>query len=103
MTTPPAPPSAAPPPLAGDAPVGVPLPGAPPDPLFAALLDIQTARTAPAEGHTSDTPDAPPAAPATDPTALGELLAALPLPVAAQPVPPAEPIAKPAADRKSVV
>jgi flagellar hook-length control protein FliK len=96
MTTSPAPPSAAAPPAVGDAPSGVPQPGAPPDPLFAALLDIQTARTAPAEGHTSDTPDGTPAAPAADPTALGELAAAaLPAPVAPQAVAPAAPTAKP--------
>ena len=81
---------AAPPPgrPAADAKPGAPQTEAPPDALFAALLNLTTARTAPAEGQTLDaplvTPERPapkpadPAAPApTEGTPLDALLAAL--------------------------
>jgi flagellar hook-length control protein FliK len=72
-----------------DTPPGTPQPEAPPDALFAALLDIQTtARTAPAEGQTTETPDAPAATPATDAT---ELAAALPVAAPLAPATPATP------------
>jgi flagellar hook-length control protein FliK len=74
-----------------DAAPGTPQPEASPDALFAALLNIQTARTAPAEGQTTDTPVAPDAPDATE---LAELVAALP--VAAPLAPPAAPAPAPA-------
>jgi flagellar hook-length control protein FliK len=83
-----------------DTPPGTPQPEAPPDALFAALLDIQTtARTAPAEGQTTETPDAPAATPATDTadaadataTDATELAAALPVAPPLAPATPATP------------
>lgn len=82
---------------AADPQAGPPQPEAPPDALFAALLDIQTARTAPAEGQTPDTPDTPTAAQPTDGTLLAELAAALPLPAAVTPPVPPAPVADPLA------
>jgi hypothetical protein len=69
--------------------LGVGIPSAAPDALFAALLDTQTARTAPAEGQTTETPETPPAAPPMDGTVMDELAAARPL--AAPIAPPAQP------------
>jgi flagellar hook-length control protein FliK len=61
----------------------------PPDELFAALLTTQTARTAPAEGQTGDTPKDTPAQPVpagAPPADMVALIANLPLPAPAQPV-----------------
>jgi flagellar hook-length control protein FliK len=64
-----------------DPPAGSPQTEAPPDAVFAALLNIQTARTAPAEGQTTDKPKAP------DATTAAELVAALPIAAPLAPVP----------------
>ena len=68
---------------AADTKPGVPQTEAAPDAPFAALLNLTTARTAPAEGQTTDAPLAPPEPPAPKPadpaagTPLDALLAAL--------------------------
>jgi flagellar hook-length control protein FliK len=75
-----------------DAPTGTPQPEAPPDALFAALLTIQTARTAPAEGQITETRKTP------DATTVAELVAALPVAAPLPPQPPAAGAAAPTAE-----
>jgi hypothetical protein len=78
-----------------DTPLGTPQTQteAPPDALFAALLTIQTARTAPAEGQTTQTPEAPMT---PDATTVAELVAALPVAAPIAPQAAAPTVAAPA-------
>lgn len=68
MKLPAAPPAERP---AADVAPGAPPQAAPPDALFAALMNLITARTAPAEGQTPDTPVALPEKPTPTQTAAG--------------------------------